>query len=105
MNIWLLIALMALVTFTIRYALYARANAVSLPSKLEQALKYSAPCVLTAIWIPAVLMPQGELALSLDNPYLIGATVAIIVALWKKNILLTIVTSMACFFAYKWLVL
>ena len=33
MNIWLLIALMALVTFSIRYALYARANAITLPTK------------------------------------------------------------------------
>jgi len=105
LNIWLLIALMAVVTFGIRYALYARANAVTLPPKLERALKYSAPCVLTAIWVPAVMMPQGELALTANNPYLVGATVAIVVALWKKNVLLTIVTSMLCFFAYKWLVL
>lgn len=101
LNIWLLIGLMALVTFAIRYVLYARANAVSLPPKLEQALKYSAPCVLTAIWVPAVLMPQGELAVTLNNPYLVGAGIAIAVSLWKKNILLTIVTSMVCFFTYK----
>jgi len=104
-NIWLLIGLMALVTFTIRYALFARANAVTLPAKLERALKYSAPCVLTAIWVPAVMMPQGELAITLNNPYLVGAAVAIAIALWKKNVLLTIVTSMLCFFLYKWLVL
>ncbi|MDP2560797.1 AzlD domain-containing protein [Psychrobium sp. 1_MG-2023] len=105
MNIWLLIALMALVTFSIRYALYARANAISLPPKLERALKFSAPCVLTAIWVPAVLMPQGELALSLDNPYLIGGAVAVVIGLWKKNILLTIVLSMLTFFSYKALML
>lgn len=104
-NIWLMIALMAVVTFAIRYALYARANAVSLPTRLEQALKYSAPCVLTAIWVPAVLFPQGELALNLNNPYLVGAAIAVVIGLWKKNILLTIVTSMLCFFAYKWLIL
>ena len=105
MNIWLLIALMTIVTFTIRYALYARANSIQLPAKLEQALKYSAPCVLTAIWVPAVLMPQGELAITFQNPYLIGGAIALIVALWKKNILLTIVVSMGCFFIYKLFVL
>lgn len=105
MNNWLLILLMALVTFLIRYALYARANAISLPPKLAQALKFSAPCVLTAIWLPAVLMPQGELALHWQNPYLFGALVAIAVALWKKNILLTIVVSMISFFIYKLVVL
>ena len=104
LNIWLLITLMAVVTFTIRYALYARANAISLPKKIERALKYSAPCVLTAIWVPAVLFSNGELAFNLNNPYLIGAAVAIVVALWKKNILLTIITSMLCFFIYKWLI-
>ncbi|NRA69723.1 MAG: AzlD domain-containing protein [Gammaproteobacteria bacterium] len=105
MNIWLLIILMAMVTFSIRYALYARANSIKLPAKLEQALKFSAPCVLTAILVPAVLMPQGELTVTFDNPYLFGAIIAILVALWKKNILLTIVISMGCFFAYKWLLL
>jgi len=105
LNVWLLIGLMALVTFTIRYALYARANSVSLPPKLEQALKYSAPCVLTAIWVPAILFPNGELALHSDNPYLFGGLIAMAIGLWKKNILLTIVTSMVCFFAMKWLVL
>lgn len=102
MNIWLLIALMAIVTFTIRYALYARANAISLPPKLERALKYSAPCVLTAIWVPAVLMPTDVFDPTLANPYFIGGLVAIAVGLWKKNTLLTIAVSMTCFFTYKW---
>jgi len=104
MNIWLLIGLMAVVTFSIRYALYARANAISLPPKLERALKYSAPCVLTAIWVPAVLMPKGTLDFTLTNPYFIGGLVAIVIGLWKKNTLLTIAVSMTCFFTYKWLI-
>lgn len=103
MNIWLLIALMALVTFSIRYALFARANAISLPPKLERALKYSAPCVLTAIWVPSVLMPNGEIDISLANPYFIGGLIAVVIGLWKKNTLLTIVVSMTCFFLYKWM--
>ena len=105
MNIWLLILLMAAVTFGIRYCLYARADKVTLPPRLEQALKFSAPCVLTAIWVPAVLMPDGELALTPDNPYLVGALIAVLVALWKKSVLLTILCSMAGFFLWKWLYL
>lgn len=101
MNIWLLIALMALVTFTIRYCLYARADKITLPARLERALKFSAPCVLTAIWLPAVLMPQGELALTPDNPYLVGAVIAVLVSFWKKSVLLTIVTGMVSFFLWK----
>ena len=104
MNIWLLIVLMALVTFSIRYALYAKANNIALPTKLERALKFSAPCVLTAIWVPSVLMPTGELDVSLNNPYFIGGLIAVIIGLWKKNTLLTIVVSMACFFSYKWFI-
>ena len=105
MSIWLLIFAMALVTFTIRYALYARANSIALPPKLEQALKFSAPCVLTAIWVPAIMMPQGELFISVSNPYLIGGLVAVAISIWKKSILLTIVTSMSCFFIYKLIIL
>ena len=102
---WLLILMMAVVTFAIRYTLFARANSIELPPKLEKALKFSAPCVLTAIWVPAILMPDGDLAIHLDNPYLLGGIIAIAVALWKKNILLTIVSSMVFFFGYKLFIL
>ena len=103
--IWLLILMMAVVTFTIRYALFAKANSIKLPAKLEQGLKFSAPCVLTAIWVPAVLMPQGEIAFSFENPYLIAGLLALIIAQWRKNILLTIVSSMSFFFIYKFFIL
>lgn len=106
MHNWLLIALMALVTFGIRYALFASANTIQLPDKIQQALKYSAPCVLTAIWLPAVMMPNGAIDISFQNAYLVGALIALAIAVWRKNTLLTIVVSMACFFVYKnWLLI
>ncbi|WP_315853560.1 AzlD domain-containing protein [Marinobacterium arenosum] len=51
--------------------------------------------MLTAIIVPAVLMPQGELWLSPTNPWLLAALV--LVALVRRDLLTTIVGGMAAF--------
>ena len=61
--------------------------------------------VLTAIIVPAVLMPNGEsVDVSWTNAYLVGAVVAAVISWTSKNLLLTIVVGMAVFFAWQWLV-
>jgi branched-subunit amino acid transport protein len=45
-----------------------------------------------------VLLPDGELNLSIDNAYLIGALVAIVVAYKTKNIYATTLLGMAAFY-------
>lgn len=105
MNEFLLIAGMAVVTFGIRYSMFAVAGKVEFPAGLVNALKYVPPAVLTAIVVPAVLMPGGEkLDLSYTNAYLVGALVAGVVGWTSKNLLLTIVVGMAVFLGWQWFV-
>ena len=52
-----LIGAMAIVTFFIRYSLIAISGQIRLSSKLTEALNYLPPVILTAIVVPAVLMP------------------------------------------------
>ena len=59
MNDWLLVASMALVTFLIRYLLLALSGRIQLSPTLVRALGYVPPVVLTAIVVPAVVMPDG----------------------------------------------
>jgi len=99
-----LIAGMMLVTFLVRYLTLAFSNRITLAPSVLQLLKYVPPTVLTAIVVPAVLMPQDTLWLSYTNARLIGAITAVIVGFWQKNLLLTIVVSMASFLIWQWLV-
>ncbi len=98
-----LIGGMALVTFLIRYVLFAVAHRVEFPDWLVRALRYVPPVVLTAITAPALLMPDGELHVAYDNPYLVGGVVAALVGWFSRNLLLTIVTGMAAFWGWQWL--
>ena len=104
MNEVLLIFGMMLVTFLVRYLTLAFSDRITLAPSFLQLLKYVPPTVLTAIVVPAVLMPQATLWLSYTNARLIGAITAIIVGFWQKNLLLTIVVSMASFLIWQWLV-
>lgn len=97
MNEAILIAGMFLVTFSVRYVLFAAAGRVRFPRWLNIALGFVPPAVLTAIIVPAVLMPRGTLWVSPDNPWLLAAVFAAVVAFWRKDLLITIVSGMGCF--------
>jgi branched-subunit amino acid transport protein len=51
---------MALVTFAIRYTMFALSGRLELPRQLVKALRYVPPAVLTAIIVLAVLIPTGS---------------------------------------------
>lgn len=100
-DLWL-ISGMALVTFAIRYLPIALSGQIGLSPRFVQILRYVPPVVLTAIVVPAVLIPSGtELALNWTNPRLVGAIGAIAVTYWRKNLLLTIVLGMGLFFTWQ----
>lgn len=104
MNEWLLIAGMAALTFTLRYGVLGMSGQISLSPRLTSLLRYVPPAVLTAIVVPAVLIPAGEdLMLTHTNARLVGAVVAILVSYWTKNLLLTIVMGMLTFLGWQWL--
>jgi len=104
MNEFLLIVGMMLVTFLVRYLILAFSGRITLAVRFLQLLKYVPPTVLTAIVVPAVLMPQDQLWFSYMNARLIGAIATVIVGFWRKNLLLTIVVGMASFLIWQWLI-
>lgn len=99
-----LIAGMATITFAIRYTLFAVGHRVRFSPLVTQALSYVPVAVLTAIVAPAMLMPDGtKLDLALDNAYLVGGIVAIVIAATWRNLLATIIGGLAFFFIWRWL--
>lgn len=99
-DVWLLLGMFA-VTFSVRYVLFAMADNIEFPATLKRALNYVPIAVLTAIIFPAVFMPKGELFVAIDNPYLFGAIVAVVVSAWKKHMLLTVMAGLVVFVAWK----
>jgi branched-subunit amino acid transport protein len=104
MNEIYLIIGMALVTFASRYSMYAVAGRVEFPARLISAFRYVPPAVLTAIIVPAVMIPTGDsINFSYANAYLVGALVAIGVGWLSKNLLLTILLGMLTFWGWQWI--
>lgn len=101
MNEFYLIAGMAVVTFTIRYPMLALSGRITLSPRFSQLLRYVPPTVLTAIVVPAVLMPEQALWIDPTNARMIGAIAAILISVWRKNLLLTIVGGMAVFLVWQ----
>lgn len=101
MNELLLILGMALVTFGVRYPMLAIVGRLQLPDPVLRALRYVPVAVLTAITVPAMLMPEGNIDIRPDNTYLVGGIIAALVAWRTKNLLLTIVVGMASFLLWR----
>ena len=102
MNHWWLILGMAAITFAIRYSLFAWPQLRFSPL-VRQALHYVPTTVLTAIVVPAMLMPAGGgLQLEVENAYLVGGLAALLIALLSRHLLATIAGSLLVFFAWRW---
>ena len=103
MNAWWLILGMAAITFALRYSLFAWPH-LRFPSLLRQGLHYVPTAVLTAIVVPAMLLPDGQhWALALDNAYLLAGLAAIAIAALTHHLLATIGGGLLVFFLLRWL--
>jgi len=96
-NDWLLIALMALVTYLPRYLPMALAGRLQLTPLLARGLDFVPIAVLTAIVAQAALVRQGRLDLSLDNFHALAAGAAFVAAVATGRLFVTIAVGLACF--------
>lgn len=104
MNDLLLVAGMAAVTFGVRYPVLVLVGRIPLPDSVFRALRYVPPAVLTAIIVPAVLMPGGTVDLSPANAYLVAGIVSALVAWRTKSLLLTIIIGMVVMLVWRALI-
>ena len=95
MTIWLILLLGGLVTFGIRFSFVYLFGRIEIPVTVRRALHYVPPAVLSAIIFPELFLHYDALDLSLGNTRLLAGIVAILVAAWTKNSLLTILAGMA----------
>jgi len=102
-NIWLVMLLGGLITFSMRFSLiYLLAEGrFEIPETIRKALHYIPPAVLSAIIFPELFLRNGTLDLSLGNTRLLAGLVAILVAWFSKNTLMTILAGMLALFVLK----
>ncbi len=101
MNIWLLILGMALITFAIRYSLFAFPE-LRFPPLIRQGLHYVPTAVLSAIVVPGMLIPDGQQwAFNLHNAYLLAGLATIAIAVLTRHLLATIGGGLLVFFVLR----
>lgn len=90
------------VTFPMRYLPMIWVGRRALPRSWEIALEYVPVAVLVALIAPIMVLPDGHLALRLDNAYLVAGTFAALVAWKTRHLLTTILAGMGLFVALRW---
>ena len=96
---WMLIIGMTLILFFNRYFFLEPKVAVKLPVFIERMLRYAAPCLLSVICIPIIFFDaEGGMKPLLNNAYLYAAIFACVISLRIRNVLLSLVCSMAFFY-------
>ncbi len=96
MNVWLAMILGGLVTFGMRFSFIYLFGKFHIPGAMRRALHYVPPAVLSAIVLPELLMPGSArvLDISFGNTRLLAGVIAIVVAWYTKNTLITILAGM-----------
>lgn len=85
---------MALVTYIPRILPLLILSRIELPPLFREWLGLLPVAILGALLFPVLFMPQGDLSLSLKNPFLLASIPTALVAFKTKNLLLTVVLGM-----------
>ncbi len=102
MNIWIVMLLGGLITFGMRFSFIFLFGKFHIPETVRRALHYVPPAVLSAIVFPELLLPDGTLNFSFTNYRLLAGLIAVAVAWFSKNTLLTIIVGMIALFVLRY---
>lgn len=96
-EIWLTIVSLLVATFIARSSFWLVGHRIVLPKRVQEALRYAPACALAAIIVPDLLMNNGQIQMSFDNPRLIAGVAATAFFMAKRDMLLTIIFGMAVY--------
>lgn len=94
MNIWLVLLFGGLITFGMRFSLIYLFGRFEIPETMRRALHYVPPAVLSAIIFPELFYQGASLDLAITNTRLLAGLIAILVAWFTRNTLVTIIAGM-----------
>ena len=90
-------------TFGMRFSFIFLFGKFQIPETVRRALHYVPPAVLSAIVFPELFLRNGVLDISLGNYRLLAGLVAIAVAGFSRNTLITILAGMVALFLLRFL--
>jgi branched-subunit amino acid transport protein len=91
-----------LITFGMRFSLIYLFGRFQVPETMRKALHYVPPAVLSAIIFPELFLRDGSLDVSMGNTRLLAGLVAVLVAWFSKNTLITIIAGMIALFMLQY---
>jgi branched-subunit amino acid transport protein len=101
-NIWLVMLLGGLITYGMRFSFIYLFGRFPVPETMRRVLHYIPPAVFSAIIAPELFLNEGTFNLALDNTRLLAGLVAIAVAWFSRNTLITILSGMLALFLLQW---
>ncbi|PJG44370.1 branched-chain amino acid transporter [Acinetobacter tandoii] len=101
---WVFIFLLAGIVFFNRYVFLEPKVAIQFPVFFERMLKYSAPCLLTAICIPIIFYDAGEWRSLASNSYFYATIFCVLVSIILRRVLLSLALSLLFFYTLEMLV-
>lgn len=105
MSFWLVMIVVGILTFLIRLSFILLQDRWQPPAFITRGLRFVPVAVLTAIFIPEIVIVDNEIILSLTNPRLLAGLIAILVAYKTKSALWTIGIGMGAFWLLSWIIL
>lgn len=91
---WLMIGLLALITFFNRFAFFSRLTRYQPGAEMGAFLSFSAQSVLTAIWLPIVFSYEPGKGLDWDPDYLAATLLVTALTLLRLPTLVVVVVGM-----------
>jgi branched-subunit amino acid transport protein len=102
LRIWFVILAAGIITYLIRLSFIIALERLKLPDWFLRGLRYVPPAVLSAIIVPELANWNGQAVnLTWNNPQIIAGMVAVLVAWWTRNMFLTLIFGLICFFVLR----
>ena len=101
-SIWLVIIGMTVVTTLSRAFFLFAGERITLPERVQRALRYAPAAALAAVVVPVALTWHGHLVFSLTNHDMLAALAGLLWFLWRRSMVETIVVGMLVFTALRW---
>jgi branched-subunit amino acid transport protein len=102
-SMWMVFVAVGVGTFLIRLSFIELYGKLRIPTLLSQALVYVPASVLAALVLPAIVFSNGTNTLALTDARLPAAVVAVLVAWFSKNTILTLIAGMGSLWILQYL--
>tara|TARA_B100001059_G_C17420118_1_gene372743 strand:- start:133 stop:444 length:312 start_codon:yes stop_codon:yes gene_type:complete len=99
MNDWLLIIFCGFVTYLTRFSMIALLKKEMFNDRIREILSYVPSAIFPAIIFPAIFLDNSGSFEFTDNPKILAAIIATAVGIFSRNILATIFSGLASYWA------